>query len=129
MLKFRIHLNTIKRLKVVLAGNGEAWVTGCGNVYDNEHGAVSKKLFTNPDQEEATYMIHYVKGDKIPETVEEMEKALFDSRTKELKDYADSRQEEKTSKYKWEEEKSDKKEENNDNSENSDTPKKEKKTK
>ena len=103
MLQFRISEATIKRVKIVVAGNGEAWLTGCGNVYDNPNAARSTKVFTNPDKEESTYMIHFKTDDAIPETVKEMEEALFESRKQEMRDYADSQKEKSNTKYNWNE--------------------------
>ena len=106
-LQFRIKPATIAWVHDVLDARGECWLLGCGNVYTNEQAAISKKLFTNPDQEEATYMLHFKKGDKIPATVEEMEDAFHMSKKAESQMRIEQKQGEKPieRKTKWEDEK------------------------
>lgn len=44
-------------------------LTGCGNFYTDLRSANNKRDFTNPAQEESTYMLTFKKGDRIPTTV------------------------------------------------------------
>ena len=90
MLNFNITPATIELITMVVNQNGSAWVTGCGNVYDNEQAAKVRKMYTNPDVEEATYLCKFLKGDKIPSTPQLMEEALFNSRKSELQQHANS---------------------------------------
>jgi hypothetical protein len=107
MLKFQISLATIARVNVVLKGNGECWVAGCGDVYDNEQSATNCKKYRNPDVEAATYMLHFKKGDVVPTTVKGMEDALFEARKSEQQEYADTFVKKESNKYSWDSAKND----------------------
>ena len=84
MLKFYINDSIIEWANVVLENNGECWVAGTGQVYHNELAARSHKRDTNPDIEAATYMLHFKKGDKIPETPAKLIQALQNQRMSEF---------------------------------------------
>lgn len=107
MLKFQISLATIARVNVVLKGNGECWVAGCGDVYDNEQSATNCKKYRNPDVEAATYMLHFKKDDVVPTTVKGMEDALFEARKSEQQEYADTFVKKESNKYSWDSAKND----------------------
>lgn len=89
MINFKFNEALIKQLKKVVKVNGEVHVTGCGNYYSNKADAIRKKNFTNPDQEEATFMLSFYKVDDVPNTPRDLEDAFFQSRREEVKNYAE----------------------------------------
>lgn len=80
----------IKQLKATVRQHGEVHVCGCGNFYTDKESALRKKNFTNPDQEEASFMLTYNKVEDIPNTVKELDDAFFNSRRRELSKDEDS---------------------------------------
>jgi hypothetical protein len=74
----------IKQVKAVVRTFGICYLHGDGNMYHTEKDSHFRKNFGNPGQEESKYRVKFEKGDKIPETVEEMNEALMKSRQKEM---------------------------------------------
>ena len=90
-LKFRINEIALKQIKATVKEYGVCWVNGCGNFYADEKSSMDKKAFTNPDQEEATYVVKFTKEEDVPSTVEKMEKLFWASRQAETQQTEDSR--------------------------------------
>ena len=77
---FKTHPKNIADLTDAVNAFGSAWIHGDGNIYDTDDDSRksnTRKDFSNPKQEEATYRKLYKKGDPIPETVEELNEALM----------------------------------------------------
>jgi len=85
MINFQISDALIKQVKKVVKVHGECHVLGCGNFYTTKETAIRKKDYTNPDQEEATFMLSFYKVEEVPNTVTEMEDAFYNSRRQESK--------------------------------------------
>lgn len=83
-LKFRINEVLIAQVKQCVEQFGVCYLTGCGNMYTEARDAETKRMFTNPDQEEATFLVKFKKGDKIPSTPKEMEEAFYEARKQEI---------------------------------------------
>lgn len=92
MLNLRVSDALIKQIKACVKQNGVCHVLGCGNFYTRKEDAITKKDFTNPDQEEATYMITFDRVEDVPNTPKELEDAFYNAKRKEQQLYGSIRE-------------------------------------
>lgn len=85
---FKTHENNIPQIRAAVKAFDKIWFHGDGNIYHKEEESNHRKDFSNGANNPATYRIAFAKGDTIPETVEDLNKALMDSKTKELTEAA-----------------------------------------
>ena len=90
MISFKINDAVIKQVKRTVSVHGTTYVLGCGNIYTDKDSAYNKKEYTNPDQEEATFLLKFDNIKDVPNTVEEFENAFFESRKNEIKHIKDA---------------------------------------
>ena len=88
MITFRTSEALIKQIKKIVKVHGRCFVTGCGNLYYNREDAERKMQYTNPSEEEATFMVSYTRVEDVPNTPRELEDAFFNSKRAELSDKA-----------------------------------------
>ena len=81
---FKLHKNNLPQIKGVVAAFGVCYVHGDGNLYESQEASDFRKDFTNPDSDEATYRAKFEKGDKIPDTIEELQTLMMKNRNKEI---------------------------------------------
>jgi macrodomain Ter protein organizer (MatP/YcbG family) len=81
----KLHPFNLKHLKAVVKQYGAAWIHGDGNIYHTEKLSNDAQQFVNTQFSSPTYRVKYTLHDTLPTTIEELEKALQDSKTKEIK--------------------------------------------
>lgn len=86
---FKTHPANIPQIKAVVAAFGGCYFHGDGNLYaldaqGNSEESDFRKDFSNDTNEESRYRVKFQRGDRIPTSVEELNKALLDSRNQEL---------------------------------------------
>jgi hypothetical protein len=82
----KLHPFNLKHLKAVVKQYGAAWIHGDGNIYHTEKLSNDAQQFVNTQFSPPTYRVKYILHDELPKTIEELEKALQDSKTMEIKD-------------------------------------------
>jgi len=80
---FKLHPANIPQIKATVAAYGTCYIHGDGNLYTTQQESDFRKDFSNPDSDESTYRVKFEKGDKVPATIDELEKMLLDSKQKE----------------------------------------------
>lgn len=78
------HKNNIPGIKAAVAHFGKIYFHGDGNIYHKKEDSDFRKDFGNDRDGANTYRIEFNKDSKIPETVEELNKALLNAKTKEV---------------------------------------------
>lgn len=81
---FSINNQNLKHVEQAVNHFGEIWFHGDGNIYHKKEDSDFRKDFSNDPVGHHTYRLHIKKGDKIPATVEEMNKALLSAKSKEV---------------------------------------------
>lgn len=80
---FKTHINNIHGLRAAVNHFGKIWFHGDGNMYHEKHWSDNAKDFSNDPQGASTYRVEFNKGDKIPSTVEELNKMLMAAKNRE----------------------------------------------
>lgn len=81
---FKTHKENIPQIEAILEAFGTCYFHGDGNMYADKEASDFRKEFSNPKSDETAYRIVFKKGDKVPQTVEELNKALLDAFNREL---------------------------------------------
>ena len=81
---FKLHQNCLPQIKAVLKEYGVCYIHGDGNLYITQEKSDFRKDFSNPSNEESTYRVKFVTGDKIPGNVEELQKMMLENRNQEI---------------------------------------------
>lgn len=81
---FKTSQANIPQIKATIKAYGECWFHGCGNIYADEISSGFRQKFTNPNSEESVYRIHFTSVGQVPATVEDLNKLLMASRSKEI---------------------------------------------
>ena len=83
---FKLHPANIPQIKATVAAFGVCYFHGDRNLFSTERESNFRKNFSNPDMDDSSYRVKFEKGDKIPSTIEELEKMLLASKNKERAD-------------------------------------------
>ena len=81
---FKTHKENIPQIEAILEAFGTCFFHGDGNMYTKEEDSNFRKEFGNPKTEEGKYRVKFVKGQAIPQTVEELNNALMEARNREI---------------------------------------------
>lgn len=83
---FKTHEKNIPQIKAALKAYPEngIWFHGCGNMYADKKASDDRQNFTNPNNEESTYRIHFKSVADVPPTKELLDKMLLASRSQEI---------------------------------------------
>jgi len=81
---FKLHKNCLPQIKAVVNTYGVCYVHGDGNLYITQEKSDFRKDFSNPSSEESTYRVKFGQGDKIPATVDDLQKMMLESRNQEI---------------------------------------------
>lgn len=83
---FKTHEKNIPQLKAALKAYPEngIWFHGCGNMYADKKASDDRQNFTNPNNEESTYRIHFTSVGQVPDTIEALNKMLMASKSQEI---------------------------------------------
>ena len=82
----KLHPFNLKHLKAVVKQYGQAWIHGDGNIYHTEKLSNDAQQFVNTPFSAPSYRVKFTLHDKLPTSVEELERALQEGKTKEIKD-------------------------------------------
>lgn len=83
---FALHKNNLAQIRAIVEAYGSCTIHGCGNMYVDKESSDLRVDFSNPGSDEATYRVTFKKGDKIPDTIEELERMLFEAKNKETRE-------------------------------------------
>lgn len=86
---FKTHPANIPQIKATIAAFGGCYFHGDGNLYALDAQGQSeesdfRKDFSNDTNNESRYRVKFNRGDKVPNSVEELDKMLLDSKNQEL---------------------------------------------
>ena len=81
---FKLHENCLPQIKAVVKHYGVCFIHGDGNQYVTQDKSDFRKDFSNPSSDESTYRVKFVTGDKIPATIEDLQKMMLDNRNQEI---------------------------------------------
>jgi hypothetical protein len=81
---FNLSKANIDQIKATLVEYDECYFHGCGNIYADKEASDLRQNFTNPNDDNATYRIHFTSIKQVPSTVEALEKKLLASRSEEI---------------------------------------------
>jgi len=82
-MRFRLLPVHLQEIKAVTESYGEVYIHGSGNKYlTKEESDIHKKL-SSPETQEAEYVAYFKKGDKLPESVEELTQIMFAAKQRE----------------------------------------------
>lgn len=80
---FRTHQKNLAQIKAAIRAFNVAYFHGDGNIYTELAKSDHHKNFTNPDREEAGYRLKFTDVNEVPNSVEQLNKMLMDSKNKE----------------------------------------------
>lgn len=86
---FKTHESNIAQIRAVVAQFGGCFFHGDGNLYaldnnGNSEESLFRVEFSNDTNEESRYRVKFQRGNKIPRTVEQLNKALLDAKNQEI---------------------------------------------
>jgi len=86
---FKTHERNIPQIRAVVAQFGGCYFHGDGNIYsvDNQGNSEEsdfRKDYSNDSNEESRYRVKFQRGDKMPRSVEQLNKMLLDARNQEI---------------------------------------------
>lgn len=86
---FKTHKSNIPQIRAVAATFGGCFFHGDGNIYALDNNGNSeesdfRKDFSNDTNEESRYRVKFQRGDVMPKTVDQLNKALMDARNQEI---------------------------------------------
>lgn len=86
---FKTHTSNIPQIRATIATHGGCYFHGSGDMYaldanGNSEESNFRKDYSNDTNEESRYRKKFMRGDKLPKTVEELNKMLMDSRNQEI---------------------------------------------
>lgn len=81
---FKTHINNIPGIKAAVAHFGSAYFHGDGNLYSKKEDSDFRKDFSNDANGPHSYRVLFVRGDIIPESLEQLDQLLLASKTREM---------------------------------------------
>lgn len=81
---FKINKALLSQIEDTVEQFGIAIVHGCGNIYIDRVKSNDRKEYSDYETTEATYRVTYKRGDKLPKTVEELDKDLHSAKKDDL---------------------------------------------
>lgn len=86
---FKTHKSNIPQIRAVVATFGGCYFHGDGNMYALDNAGNSEESdfrigFSNDTNEESRYRVKFSRGDVMPKTIEQLNKALMDARNQEI---------------------------------------------
>lgn len=81
---FKTHKENIPQIEAILESFGICYFHGDGNMYADKEASDFRKDFSNPKSDETAYRVIFKLGQKIPQTVEDLNKALLEARNGEI---------------------------------------------
>ena len=83
---FKVNSVVLDQIKATVDQHGICYVHGTGQFYVDKKRSDDHKEYSDPDIKEADYRLVFKKGDRIPDTVEEIEKMFFAAKQQETID-------------------------------------------
>lgn len=83
---FNTHKNNIAQIKATIRAFGICIFHGDGNLYSDKKDSDFRQNFSNPKNENSQYRVEFHDEEDVPATVEELNKRLIESRSKEIVD-------------------------------------------
>jgi hypothetical protein len=74
---FKIKPQHIEYLESTIDAFGIAYIHGDGNIFVDEKNSEYRKNWSSPSSKGSEYVLVFKKGDKLPETVEELMNAFY----------------------------------------------------
>lgn len=80
---FILNEGNISQIKAAVKAHGEIWFHGDGNIYHKKEESDHRQKYSNNRDGVQTYRVKFDGSSKIPTSVEDLTKALLDSKTRE----------------------------------------------